>query len=607
VTVLLAITNEAQAPIVRWAARFAQARGRNLEVLFVSRAVKAQEASDILDDASADDNPVVRALRPMLQEVLDGELAGAFRPYGKKPYDERPSLRLRRVLHPNAASAVLDEAAEVDAELLVVGKYQPASERWAGRLARRLLRAAPCDVIVVRAGAESGKACERILATTAGGSHAAQGLRELVKWLERADIQPSERIVPEAVVAPSVEEGVASLADGADLLLVGASDRNIVQQVLFGDLAERLLEGERPGAIALIRRQKPLHHRTLDLLRRLSVRWVPQLDREERLSLFEHLHQGSHWNRDFLALISLSTAIASLGLLQNSAAVVIGAMLVAPLMTPMIGAGLALVQGNSLLMRNSAQAIAFGFLTALGIGAAFGLLVPGSGLSAELLARGSPTLLDMVIALLSGVAAAYALARPGLTGALPGVAIAAALVPPISTAGVSLSRGELMVGQGAALLFATNLVAIILGAALVFRAMGVHGKKEAADAALWARRAVLGLVLMSVILMVPLGFFLYNQVVQQERDRIHISEGLMTRVSDRVQQLEGLRLISLQRHAHGDQDELEVVVASGADADEELSGRVAKVVSEELPRPIAIRVTCLKASWSVAAEPNKPD
>ena len=89
---------------------------------------------------------------------------------------------------------------------------------------------------------------------------------------------------------------------------------------------------------------------------------------------------------------------------------------------------------------------------------------------------GGPNLLDMGVAFLSGIAAAYCLARPGLSSALAGVAIAAALVPPIATTGIAIAFGELSVAAGAALLFATNVVAIILGSALNFWVAGIRGK-----------------------------------------------------------------------------------------------------------------------------------
>ena len=118
-------------------------------------------------------------------------------------------------------------------------------------------------------------------------------------------------------------------------------------------------------------------------------------------------------------------------MIQDSAAVVIGAMLVAPLMSPLLGCGMAIVQGNLPLFRNSLKAVLFGFLVALAIGVVLGFISPMGELTDELRARGGPTVLDMLVALLSGIAAAYCNGRPNLSAALPGVAIAAALVPPL--------------------------------------------------------------------------------------------------------------------------------------------------------------------------------
>jgi len=162
------------------------------------------------------------------------------------------------------------------------------------------------------------------------------------------------------------------------------------------------------------------------------------LDRERRISLVERVQNSSQWDFDFVALICLSTLIAGLGLLQDSTAVVIGAMLVAPLMTALVGAGLSLIQGNRRLIRNAACSVVLGFLLSFAIGLFLGLMARyftdvTEHLPDEMKSRGSPGVLDLVIAFASGVAAAYAMGRPNLVSALPGVAIAAALVPPIAT------------------------------------------------------------------------------------------------------------------------------------------------------------------------------
>ena len=144
---------------------------------------------------------------------------------------------------------------------------------------------------------------------------------------------------------------------------------------------------------------------------------------------------------DFFALMFLATTIAGLGLIQNSTAVVVGAMLVAPLMTPIVGVGLGLVQGNIVLVRYAAQSIAWGAGLALVVGLSLGLLLPLPELTTELAARGGPSLLDLGVAVLSGCAGAYAMSRPNLSAALPGVAIAAALVPPLASLGIVLANG----------------------------------------------------------------------------------------------------------------------------------------------------------------------
>lgn len=203
-----------------------------------------------------------------------------------------------------------------------------------------------------------------------------------------------------------------------------------------------------------------------------------------------------------MSLLSLSTLIAGLGLVTNSAAVVIGAMLVAPLMVPILGAGLALMQGNLPLMKQSMKAVCLGFMAAFFIGVLIGLFVPiPDFLTPELNARGNPSVLDIFIALASGVAAAYAMGRPDLSAALPGVAIAAALVPPIATSGIAFAEGVWGVAAQSSLLFLTNVITIILSASLTLYLTGVRMKKGSS----WSL-AVLGLLcVLTVLLALTLG------------------------------------------------------------------------------------------------------
>jgi uncharacterized hydrophobic protein (TIGR00271 family) len=203
-------------------------------------------------------------------------------------------------------------------------------------------------------------------------------------------------------------------------------------------------------------------------------------------------------------MMVLSTSLASLGLLADSTAVVIGAMLVAPLMGPLVAAGFALVQGNLSMFRNSLIVTVIG----LGIGFAasliFGVLNPGFEPTLEIEARGNPDLLDLGIAFFSGMTAAYATGRSDVMTTLAGVAIAAALVPPLAVVGISLTHGSPEISFNAAILLITNLVAIILGAAVVFRLFDVHISLHVSGMPIWVRRVTILLSLSVAFLAAPL-------------------------------------------------------------------------------------------------------
>ena len=170
-------------------------------------------------------------------------------------------------------------------------------------------------------------------------------------------------------------------------------------------------------------------------------------------------------------------------------------------------------------------------------------------LSPELLARGAPTVIDLAVAFLSGAAAAYALARPSLLGALAGVAIAAALVPPLATVGIAFSEFRWDIVEGAAILFVTNLVAIILGAAFVYRLPGIQGSRLGIRLPLWVRRTVLLLVLLSVALTAPLGYKLADQLIEgQTRPyTLPVSKVIWKAIRDRVHQEHGVTFLSASR------------------------------------------------------------
>ncbi len=182
----------------------------------------------------------------------------------------------------------------------------------------------------------------------------------------------------------------------------------------------------------------------------------------------------------FSSLMALAATIAAFGLISDSTAVVIGAMLVAPLMTPVLGIAAALVMAwPGRVIRQSAL-VAAGALICIGLTAIISFIIPGDPfpLPSELVARTSPNLLDLGIALAAGAAGAYGQMRRQASDALPGVAVAVALVPPVAVVGITLQMGEWQMALGALLLFLVNVAGIIAAASITFIACGfVPGRR----------------------------------------------------------------------------------------------------------------------------------
>ena len=173
-----------------------------------------------------------------------------------------------------------------------------------------------------------------------------------------------------------------------------------------------------------------------------TLEWFPPLSRKDRRKLVKSLTEGSEWSVNFGVMLGCSVLLAVLGLLQNSVAAIIGAMLVAPLMTPLIAIGLALVRGDFELLKNATKSMWRGSAVSLILGVALRVITPGHELSPEVEARGTANILDLLIGFFAGVAAGYAVARPKMSGALPGVAIAVALVPPLAACGIAIGSGD---------------------------------------------------------------------------------------------------------------------------------------------------------------------
>ena len=205
--------------------------------------------------------------------------------------------------------------------------------------------------------------------------------------------------------------------------------------------------------------------------------WRAQMrgvDIKRRGTVAAQLREGARPDFDYFLMVLLSSVIATLGLLINSGATVIGAMLVAPLMTPILGLGLASLNGDRVLLRDATSALLRGALVAIATALVLTLInrplpfAPLQQLPHEVLARTRPGPIDLAIALAGGAAAAFAWALPAVSPSLPGVAIATALMPPLDVVGIGIGLGRWNVAGGAFLLFLTNAIAIAFASMVVF-------------------------------------------------------------------------------------------------------------------------------------------
>ena len=199
-----------------------------------------------------------------------------------------------------------------------------------------------------------------------------------------------------------------------------------------------------------------------------------QISDERATHVISDISVGSEPEIRFYAMVAASTAIAAFGLIKNSTAIVIGAMLVAPLMTPIFGIALALVRGDAKLLGQSLRAEIAGIILTIGLAASFGYLMPELEATPEMLDRTTPNLLDLLVAVFAGFAGAYAIVDEHISPALPGVAIATAIVPPLANSGLCISLGAYQGAAGSFLLFFANFLSILLVAAAIFFAAGME-------------------------------------------------------------------------------------------------------------------------------------
>jgi uncharacterized hydrophobic protein (TIGR00271 family) len=310
---------------------------------------------------------------------------------------------------------------------------------------------------------------------------------------------------------------------------------------------------------------------------------------DQRRDIIAEITETSSPGFDFFLLVILSTSIATLGLITNSPAVIIGAMLVAPLMSPIIGIGLASIIGRRSLLKSAVSALLRGALLAIGLSALFTLIntylpfVSFHELPEEILVRTHPSPIDLVIALAGGLAAAYSLTEVRLSAALPGVAIATALMPPLCTIGIgiALQRGD--IAGGAALLFITNAVTIAFAAAVVFFLRGFNPYPLENNRKLPPSLQLSAFLI--ILLLFPLTFYSI-QFVQKASEYRTINQILREEVS----KINNAELVDFSTNQESETINIEMTIRTNIPLRYEQVIALQESIVEALNQPVSLRV-----------------
>jgi uncharacterized hydrophobic protein (TIGR00271 family) len=438
----------------------------------------------------------------------------------------------------NVGATILNETHDYLPDMLILsirGQLRQGSYLL-GRVLDPVIQGASCDVIVQRG--EIAPELDRILIPAAGGPNAPRALglarqlapnarivalyvadqrlghaevlvgqARLSMMEERLSAEDREMVETKVIQAATPVEGILDeTRQGYGLVILGAGHEGLVDRFLFGDIPQVVLAQSSIPTMVVRRRLTYLS----SFWRRLWGRvfgLVPPLTLQEQADVQRTMRRGSQPSPDFFITLTLASALAGLGLLMNNAPIIIGAMIVAPLMTAILGMGLSIVLGDLRFFWRAAATTARGVFLGVMMGFLVGLLVPGAGPTNAIMLLTRPTILDLAVALTAGIAAAYAISRREISAALAGIAVATSLAPPLVNIGLGLAFRDLAIAWGAGLIFSANLVAIVSTSGFVFLWMGFRPQPGNPDQAITQRRGFSAFGILLVLIAIPLLIF----------------------------------------------------------------------------------------------------
>ncbi len=244
------------------------------------------------------------------------------------------------------------------------------------------------------------------------------------------------------------------------------------------------------------------------------------MNQAQRMALTNEIYKDSILSFNFAILLLSSAAIATFGLLENNAAVIIGAMIIAPLVLPIQSLALSAVKGDAKVFRNGALMILCGTAAAILLAGILSLVAGIPDYGSEIVARSKPTLLDLAIAVAAGGVGGFARVRPAIAATLAGTAIAVALMPPLCVIGIALAHGDGRLAYGSTLLYGANLIGITLASMVVYQIAGLGVRRN-------AHRAIVTALVFLLILGVPLGAGFFA-LVREARVEFTLKHELLT-------------------------------------------------------------------------------
>ena len=380
-TILIAAQQEDVQNLLPWAAHISASRNADLILLLTQRKTGETRFVDLQKKQDVDESEFTAAARIAVQDLIAKSAN----------HSELPapvSVRLLQIVGERWADDVAAKLQELKPTLLIVpaptiSKDQSASDDWQ----TSLLSAVDCDVILMRdddvclqhqlraavfltdnADNEAALMCVSKLVDSVGGAATAVyiepkvgddavsvGRHQLRDELKRS-LRTSDRDLfkHRVIVAGSIDEAFREISPGDfDILLMGTRDLVEMRRFLQASHAKTTEDSVPLPAVAVIKKGESLSNRLLSRVDRRLRAFVPQLSRTERVELVSRIQDSSKWDFDFIFLISLATLIACFGLAENSGAVIVGAMLVAPLMTTIAGVGLGVAHANAFLTDES--------------------------------------------------------------------------------------------------------------------------------------------------------------------------------------------------------------------------------------------------------------